>query len=153
MPHLHAARSLATRIADTRIAHTGIAEARTAVCAAAMAVALFSTQGAAAQNISAQPFVSGLNKPMDLAQCPGDPSRMFVAEQRGVIKLIKNGVVQASPFLDLDASIPDSMYTGLFGIAFHPDYQSNGKFYMHHTTGTSSAVVVWIKEYTRASGD
>jgi glucose/arabinose dehydrogenase len=105
------------------------------------------------QTISAQAFVTGLNKPIHMVSVPTDPSRLYVAEQRGVIKLIKNGVVQASPFLDQDAAIPDATYTGLFGIAFHPNYAANGRLYLFHTTGTSSAATVWVREFTRAAGD
>lgn len=115
--------------------------------------ALLCASGAAAQTLSAQAFVSGLTKPIHMIHDPADPTRLYVAEQRGVIKLIKNGVLQASPFLDQDAAIPDSMYTGLFGIALHPNYAANGKLYLYHTTGTSSAVTVWVKEYTRTAGD
>lgn len=106
-----------------------------------------------AQTISAQAFVSGLTKPIDMVPCPGDATRLFVAEQRGVIKLIKNGVVQASPFLDIDSTVPEETYSGLLGIAFHPNYQSNGRLYVYHTTGPASAIVVWLKEFTRVAGD
>jgi len=119
----------------------------------ACALPMLCAAPAAAQNIAAQAFVSGLNKPIDMVACPGDASRLLIAEQRGVIKLVKNGVLQASPFLDLDAVVPEATYAGLFGIALHPDYASNGRLYVFHTTGPTNAIVVWVKEYTRMAGD
>lgn len=121
--------------------------------AAALAATLALPGAAHAQTLAAQIVASGLNKPIYMTHSHSDATRLYVAEQRGVIKLIKNGVLQASAFLDQDTAIPDSMYTGLFSIAMHPDYATNGKLYLYHTTGTSSAVTVWIKEYTRTAGD
>ncbi len=136
----------------TRTTH-GVLCSACSLAAAAIAAALQCSAPTAAQTIQAQAFVSGLNKPIDMAAVPGDATRLLVAEQRGVIKLIKNGVVQASPFLDIDSVVPEATYAGLFGIALHPNYQSNGKFYVHHTTGPTNAIVVWVKEFTRAAGD
>ncbi len=106
---------------------------------------------ASAQTLTTTSVATGLLKPMQVASPPGDLARMMVVEQRGVVKLIKNGVLQATPFLDIDSTVPEQTYSGLFGIAFHPNYATNGKFYLHHTTGTTSAIVVWIVEYTRSS--
>ncbi|MFO0962542.1 MAG: PQQ-dependent sugar dehydrogenase [Phycisphaerales bacterium] len=104
-----------------------------------------------AQNIAGQVVASGLTKPVMLTHAPGDYARLFVAEQRGVVKLIKNGVLQSTPFLDIDSAVPEQTYSGMLGIAFHPDYATNGRFYIHHTTGGTSAIVVWIVEYTRSA--
>lgn len=88
---------------------------------------------------------------MQTAVTPGDATRMCVVEQRGQVRLIKSGVLQAVAFLNIDVLVPDQTYGGMFGIAFHPDYASNGKFYVHHTTGATSAIVVWVAEYTRGA--
>lgn len=106
---------------------------------------------AVGQTLTTTSVAAGLLKPMQVASPPGDLERMMVVEQRGVIKLIKNGVVQATPFLDIDSTVPEQTYSGLFGIAFHPDYATNGKFFVHHTTGATSAIIVWIAEYTRSA--
>ena len=104
---------------------------------------------AAAQTITHQLVASGLLKPMQTAATPNDPTRLCVAEQRGQIRLIKNGVLQATSFLNIDTLVPDQTYGGLFGFTFHPDYGTNGKFYVHHTTGATNAITVWVAEYTR----
>lgn len=131
-----------------------ILRVRAALCACAALTAVSFTAPAAAQTISHQLVASGLLKPMQLAPTPGDSSRLCVVEQRGQIRLIKNGVLQATSFLNIDALVPDQTYGGMFGLAFHPNYAKNGKFYVHHTTGATSAITIWVAEYTRgASSD
>lgn len=111
-------------------------------------------QGSAhAQTLTVQTVATGFTKPVYLTHAPGDPTRLFVVEQRGVIKLIKNGTVQATPFLDIDSQVPEQTYSGMLGMAFHPDYQKNRKFYVHHTIGTSSSITVLIKEFTAVDGN
>ncbi len=104
---------------------------------------------ARAQTITHAMVASGFLKPMQVAGTPGDATRLCVVEQRGQIRLVKNGVLQATAFLNIDALVPDQTYGGMFGLAFHPDYASNGKLYVHHTTGGTNAIVVWVAEYTR----
>lgn len=117
--------------------------------ALAGALAAAAALPAAAQTVSTQTIATGLTKPVLLTHAPDDFARLFVAEQRGIIKLIKNGALQATAFLDIDAAVPEQTYSGLLGLAFHPDYATNGRFYVHHTTGTTSGITVWIAEYTR----
>ncbi|MGH7130628.1 MAG: PQQ-dependent sugar dehydrogenase [Phycisphaerales bacterium] len=76
-----------------------------------------------------------------IASAPGDYSRLFVTEQTGRVRLIKNGVLQTTPFLDLSAicSGPAAyLEYGLLGIGFHPDYIHNGYFYVTYTPGNST---------------
>ena len=108
---------------------------------------------AVGQTLTVQTVATGLTKPVFLTHAPGDPTRLFVVEQRGIIKVIKNGTVQATPFLNIDSQVPEQTYSGMLGIAFHPNYQKNRKFYVHHTTGTSSAITVNIREFTAIHGN
>jgi glucose/arabinose dehydrogenase len=124
---------------------------QTLTAAVVSVVALGTGTLVSAQTVSHQLIASGLVKPMQTESIPGESTRMCVVEQRGTIKLLKNGVLQTTPYLDIDALVPDQTYGGLFGMTFHPNYQQNGKFYVHHTTGTTSAITVWIAEYTRGS--
>jgi glucose/arabinose dehydrogenase len=106
-----------------------------------------------AQTLTTQTVATGLTKPTFLTSAPGDASRLFVTEQRGLIKLIKDGVLQGTPFLNIDAQVPEQTYSGMLGLAFHPDYQANGKFYVHHTTGPTNNITVWIKEFSAVPGN
>ncbi|MFO0826787.1 MAG: PQQ-dependent sugar dehydrogenase [Phycisphaerales bacterium] len=125
---------------------------RSAILTTLASVAAF-VSSASAEQLAVQTIATGLVKPTYITHAPGDPHRLFVTEQRGVVKIIKDGVLQAAPFLDIDAQVPEQTYSGMLGIAFHPDYQTNRKFYVHHTTGPSNALTVWIKEFTAAEGN
>ena len=78
---------------------------------------------------------SALNRPIYCTAPPGD-TRLFIIEQRGVIKILKNGQILPQPFLDIDALVPNitgNDERGLLGLEFHPDYASNGLFYVYYT--------------------
>lgn len=110
---------------------------RTASMAAAAALMVL---GASAQadekKIRLEPFVSGLNSPLAMVQPPGD-DRMFVVEQWGRVLIIEDGELNGTPFLDIRNLIvtrhPDFDERGLLGLAFHPDFASNGKFYVSYS--------------------
>ena len=90
---------------------------------------------------------------MQVAFAPGDDARLFVIEQRGIVKLIKNGVLQSTAFLNIDTVVPEQTYSGLLGIVFHPNYAANGRFFLFHTTGATAAITVWLVEYTRSAAN
>lgn len=76
--------------------------------------------------------------------CPKDGSkRLFICEQTGKIKVIKNGKVLDKPFLDvgsrLDAMGKAYSEKGLLGIAFHPNYKSNGRFFIYYSAPESNS--------------
>jgi hypothetical protein len=76
-------------------------------------------------------IVSGLQSPVHLSAPAGD-SRLFVVEQRGTIRIVKNGQLQSTPFLDV-RPIASGGERGLLSVAFHPAYASNGYFYVNYT--------------------
>ncbi len=84
-------------------------------------------------NLTTQVLASGINSPVDLQSAPGDRSRLYVVEQTGSIRLIKDNALQASPFLDLSAGVGNGGERGLLGLAFHPQYATNGRFYVNYT--------------------
>ncbi len=94
---------------------------------------------------------SGLSRPIYVAAPAGD-DRLFIIEQRGIIKILENGAILGTPFLNIDALIPDisgNDERGLLGIAFHPDYSTNGFFYLDYINLSGDTV---IARYT-VSGD
>lgn len=111
-------------------------------------IALFvlTASPAAAQALKARLVASGFTQPVFAASPPGDLQRLFVLEQSGKIKILRNGVVLATPFLDLGATGLDRIVSGgergLLGLAFHPDYASNGYFFVNYTAAGAGATVV-----------
>jgi len=80
--------------------------------------------------------VRGLSGPLDLQVAPGDRSRLFVVEQPGRIRVIRDGVLVATPFLDISGRISSGGERGLLGLAFHPGYAQNGRFFVNYTDGS-----------------
>lgn len=94
----------------------------------------------ASAQFDAELVVSGLIRPIYLTHAPGDPSRLFIIQKRGQIRVVNDGVLNPTPFLDLDPIIgggtTNNNEQGMLGLAFHPDYQNNGYFYIHYTANT-----------------
>src|SRR5690554_2041816 len=77
-------------------------------------------------------IVSGLDNPIGIVHA-GD-ERLFIIEQTGFIRIVSEGEVLEEPFLDLSESINvDGFERGLLGLAFHPDFASNGTFFVNYT--------------------
>jgi glucose/arabinose dehydrogenase len=89
---------------------------------------------AAAFTMSLTLFKSGFAKPVFLATPKDGSGRIFVVQQGGKIKVINSaGTVLATPLLDISAKVSKGGEQGLLGIAFHPNFASNGKFYANYT--------------------
>ena len=78
------------------------------------------------------PVVDGLESPLYLTATPGD-DRLFIVEQPGRIRIVKGGALLPEPFLDIVARVGSGGERGLLGLAFHPQYSSNGLFYVDYT--------------------
>lgn len=74
----------------------------------------------------------GFASPLLVTAPPGDP-RLFVVEQPGRIRIVKAGTVLPTPFLDVTSRVLAGGERGLLGLAFHPDYPSNGVFVVNYT--------------------
>ena len=84
---------------------------------------------------------SGLAAPVHVAAPRLDPTRLFVVEQGGRVRLVKDGTLLRDPFLDVAAKVSCCGEQGLLGIAFHPDYASNGRFFVFYTNTDGDEVV------------
>ncbi|MFB3812687.1 MAG: sorbosone dehydrogenase family protein [Terriglobales bacterium] len=98
------------------------------------------------------PVVRGLNSPVDLQQPPDGTGRLFAVEKPGTIRIIQNGVLLASPFLDISSKVdsaPSEM--GLLGLAFHPLYAQNRRFFVHYDRRVSGQIQSVLAEYLTSS--
>jgi glucose/arabinose dehydrogenase len=98
-----------------------------------------------AVQLSFQEVATGLTEPL-LVTHAGD-SRLFVVEQIGRVRIVKNGVLLTTPFLNLVGAVSEGFEQGLLGLAFHPDYATNGKFYVNFTNLAGNTIVY---EYHRS---
>ena len=88
------------------------------------------SQGA---TIRLQEVAQGLATPVFLTSPTGDP-RLFILEKPGRIRIVENGQLVATPFLDLTDRVGSrSNEQGLLGLAFHPEYASNGYLFVNYT--------------------
>ena len=91
--------------------------------------------------VALQEVAAGLSFPLYLAVPPGDASRLFIVEKGGAIRVVKDGTLLPSPFLDLTAKVSTGGEQGLLGLAFDPDYASTGRFVVHYTDVGGNTVV------------
>jgi glucose/arabinose dehydrogenase len=92
----------------------------------------------ASATISATRVATGLSGPLFVTAPPGDASRLFIVEKDGVIKVLDlaSGQVRATPFLTV--AVDNFSERGLLGLAFDPDFATNGFFYIYKTSNNSS---------------
>ena len=96
--------------------------------------------------------VSGLSNPVGMERPPGD-NRFFVVEQRGTIRIVENGALRAGNFLDIQSLTNfDGQEQGLLGLAFHPNYSTNHKFYLNYTIDDGGKQTI-IAEYQTLASD
>lgn len=98
----------------------------------------------AQDTLTTERVASGLSKPV-LFTHAADPGRAYIVQQRGLILVydMEAGAVLPTPFLDLRGRVSQSgNERGLLGLAFHPDYSSNGLFYVDFTDAGSGATVI-----------
>jgi glucose/arabinose dehydrogenase len=74
--------------------------------------------------------IGSFDRPDFVTSPPDDPARVFVVEQRGVIRVIDDGTLEPAPFLDISDQVQEANETGLLGLAFAPDYATSGLFYV-----------------------
>ena len=88
-----------------------------------------------------QQVASGLSRPTSIAHAGDGSGRLFVTRQEGEMHVIDDSVVRGDLFLDLRGRISCCGEQGLLGLAFHPDFVSNGFFYINYTDPNGDTVV------------
>jgi glucose/arabinose dehydrogenase len=84
----------------------------------------------------------GFEQPLFVTGAGTGSDRLFVVEKPGRIRILDAGTILATPFLDITGIVNDQANErGLLGLAFHPDYERNGLFYVHYTD-TSGDIVI-----------
>ncbi len=146
--------------AMTMARHAPYRRAAAPALAVLVVLAAFTTP-AVGQFLGTRRVASGLNLPMFVTHAPGDPDRLFIAEKNGAIKILdlNTGLINQTPFLTILDTDPEGA-GGLQSFAFHGDYATNGKFYVHVTVdnggtlidGVTSPFSSHVREYT-VSGD
>ena len=103
---------------------------------AALALAVVAGAVAAPKRATAlrlEKVASGLDSPVFVTAAPGEPNRLYIVEQTGVIRVLDRGKLLAAPFLDLRSRIDAGGERGLLGLAFDPGYATNHRYYVDYT--------------------
>jgi glucose/arabinose dehydrogenase len=82
---------------------------------------------------------------------PGRPDTLFIVEQSGTVRVFEGGQLEPTPFLDVESLVRSGGEQGLLGLAFHPGYADNGRFFIHYSAAADGASTVM--EYTRSADD
>lgn len=94
-----------------------------------------------AQTLSLQSFATGFTGAVEITH-PANDSRLFVVQQGGLIRILNaNGTVNTTPFLNLSSLLSTGGERGLLGLAFHPNYATNGLFFVNYTNTSGNTVI------------
>lgn len=95
--------------------------------------------------------VSNFERPVQLTHAGDGSNRLFVVERPGEIDIIDQGEVLPEPFLDIRSSVTEEGEGGLVSMAFHPRYETNGRFYVVYLTGADEDLRLRLEEYLVSS--
>lgn len=97
---------------------------------------------------------SGLSEPTQVTHAGDGSGRLFVVERRGTIRIVRNGTIAPTPFVDLSSIVLSTGgEQGLFSVAFPPKFASQGRFYVHYTGRTGLGDTVLARHVVTANPD
>jgi len=113
------------------------------LCACVLAAGATCAQG----QLERELYVSGIDRPVFMTHAGDGSGRLFIIEQEGAIRVVdSNDNLLTLPFLDIDPLVVGGTSggdeRGLLGLAFHPDYENNGLFYVNYTGSGGATRVV-----------
>ena len=86
-------------------------------------------------------IVGGLANPVDVASARDGSGRLFVVEQAGLIRIVDGGRLLDRPFLDITSRIASGGERGLLGLAFHPGFPAEPRFFVDYTDLDGKTIV------------
>lgn len=125
------------------------------------AVAVFGTVACAGAveppgEIELELVADGFSRPVAVRHAGDGTDRLFVVEQQGRVLVVENGTVVSEPFLDIASQVESGgNEQGLLGLAFHPDFEANGYFFVNYThdPAGSGPDVTRVSRFTVSAGD
>jgi glucose/arabinose dehydrogenase len=91
--------------------------------------------------VGVETVVDGLEAPLAITSAGDGSGRIFVVQQGGQVRIVRDGVLAASPFLDIAGRITSGGERGLLGLAFHPDYPSDPRLFVNYTDANGDTQV------------
>src|SRR5437867_6244747 len=93
-------------------------------------------------HINLEPIASGLSQPLYITNAHDGSNRRFIVEQAGRISVMQTGPAARTTFLDIRTRVLSGGERGLLGLAFHPQFASNGRFFVDYTRLGDGATVI-----------
>lgn len=110
-------------------------------------ISIFSSLIVNSQSINLEEFATGLTSPVEITNA--NDSRLLVVQQDGIIKILQpNGAINTTNFLNISTKILYGGERGLLGLAFHPQYLTNGYFFVYYNNTAGNIVVARYKVST-----
>ena len=103
--------------------------------------------------IRLQAFADGFNEPVFLTHAGDGTGRVFIVEQTGRIQVLDRDGQRIGTFLDISSRVESGGERGLLGLAFHPDYQSNGRFFVYYSNTAGDNVVSRFQRRSAKAAD
>ncbi len=97
-----------------------------------------------ASSITLTKVAGGLSKPVFITSARDGTGRLFIVEKTGTVRILSHGTVLSTPLINLSGSVSQGSEQGLLGLAFHPRFKTNRKFYVDYTNRGGTTV---IREY------
>lgn len=94
--------------------------------------------------------VGGLDKPVFVTSARDGSGRLFIVEKSGRIRILDGGTLRSTPLLNLSGSVSKGSEQGLLGLAFHPRFSTNRRFFVNYTNTSGDSV---IREYKVSATD
>lgn len=98
-------------------------------------------------------LVGGLRSPLFLTHAGDGSGRTFILEQSGRIRIFNGTSLVGAPFLDISARVRSGGETGLLGLAFHPNFAANRRFFVNYTRLFSGQLQTVVAEYQASAGN
>ncbi|HEY0545376.1 MAG TPA: PQQ-dependent sugar dehydrogenase [Pyrinomonadaceae bacterium] len=102
--------------------------------------------------IQTQPVLTtGLSSPVYVTNAHDGSNRLFIIQQGGIIKVLQPGATTPTDFLNITTRVLSGGERGLLGLAFHPQYTTNRRFFVYYTRVGDAAIQ--IAEYKVSATD
>jgi glucose/arabinose dehydrogenase len=98
-------------------------------------------------------ITTSVTAPVQVTSAHDGSGRLFVVDHTGIIHVVKNGTLLPTPFLDISSLVTFSDERGLNSIAFHPDYNSNGYFYVNYANNIADPGDITVARYSVSAAD
>jgi len=112
---------------------------------------IVSAQTASSVRIRLEPYVSGLNSPLLLTNAKDGTKRNYIVQQGGIIKVVEPGATATADFLNITSKVLSGGELGLLGLTFHPQFSTNGYFFVNYTRVSDFATVIARYKTTSAA--